>query len=903
VRDFDRDMDDELRAHVEHRADDLVRAGLPRDEALRRARLELGGVDALKERLRGERPLASLRQWPGGALRDLALAARRLRQAPFFAVFAVVSVAVGVSVTTAAYAFMQAALWPPTGVAGETRVAYVVGRDALGGLRWPRLMSRPDFDDLRAAQTSFETLAASASIFYTLSDASVAEAAPGEAVSADYFTALGVAAAAGRLLGSIDDVPDAAPVLVVSERFWRLRLASDPGVVGRAVRYGGQPFHIVGVAAPGFGGLNKLQGAQRRTDVWITLAAARRLSPAAAGAEADRQARRLSVLGRLRDDRPPGAASVELSAIAARLDEAFALRQTAPDGASRTSPRQWAARTLPEDRRLRLGAAGYTGGALVALVALVLIVACTNLANLTLARGTDRLPDVAMRRALGASRARLVRELAAESLLVGAAGGLAALAATRAIVGVVAAGISIRGESLAEMYDPQMDARAMLFAIAAVAVALLVFGLMPALRLTRLDRSPIRAARSGGAGGARWRGQRLLIRVQVAVSTALFLVAALCVAIVAAEAREDPGIDLDRLAMATLAFGGPQWTAERTHAATAAMLDELRREPGIEAAAAAVGLQIAPTYPLWATVNPAGAAPADPARDGRTMYVLPATPGLLETLGVPVMRGRALDHRDGAGAPSTAVVSEEAARQLFGTIEVLGREIVAAGGQTPMPATTFAIVGVAADTETTKLASAREGVVYVSLAQQSRAPVFVLARRRPDLDERAAVTAVRNAVRRAAPDVAIPAGGTGFEILAERLLAARTIGRVAVGLGSCAFLLTVVGLYGVLAHLVARRRREMGVRLALGASPRQLLRLVLGEGLRPVIGGIAIGVGLGLLGRAGAQAALGAGGGAAYESAVIAGVALALAAAGAAACALPAWRAARVDPNEVLKEA
>jgi hypothetical protein len=248
---------------------------------------------------------------------------RRLLHAPLFALFAIASLATGVGATTAVYSIIQAALWPATGVPDESRVVVVAGRNQYGDLGWRTILSRADFADLRAQQTSLESIAASGWTTHPLAIDGITTFQSAEVVTGSYFEVLGTGARMGRTLTAADDAADAPSVMVISEAFWRRSLLEDSRVVGRVVRFGNHPFEIVGVAAAGFGGLTKLEGPQRRTDIWIPMSAVVRLGAAAFPVEIDRDSRRLSVIGRLAADQPPGRPVAELAAIAARLDAAF----------------------------------------------------------------------------------------------------------------------------------------------------------------------------------------------------------------------------------------------------------------------------------------------------------------------------------------------------------------------------------------------------------------------------------------------------------------------------------------------------------------------------------------------------------------------------------------------------
>lgn len=836
--------------------------------------------------------------------RDLRLGARRLLHAPLFTLFAIVSLAVGVAATTAVYSLLQAAIWPATGVPDDARVVVVAGRTESGFLRWRAIVSRADYADLRAQQMSLAAIAASGSTTHALTIDGVTTYQSSEVVTGSYFEVLGAGALMGRTLLASDDATDAPSVMVISEAFWRRSLHEDPGVIGRIARYADQPFTIVGVAAPGFGGLTKLDGPQRRTDVWIPMSAADRLGAAAFPSAIDRAQRRLTVIGRLAADQSADRSSAELASIGARLDAAYPGVRTDAGGRSEPLPREWSARTLATATPVP-HAVYVAAGAIVGLVGLVLIVASTNVANLTLARGSARTAELAIRRTLGASRARLVGELVAESTIVGLVGGGAALLGTQWLIDVIGNGISIGGATVAERFDPRVDWRVFMFASAGVFIAFIVSGLVPALRLTRSERTGTLGRHASGAGTRRWRGQRRLILAQVAISTALLLVAALGVSMVSASARQDVGFEMDRLAMGVVIFRGPAWNDERARATLDRVVAELSQEPGIGAVALSFGFQIGPRSGSWVTAAPEGGQP-DMRQGGHNMYFVPASPNLLSTIGVAVVRGRGLTDRDSAGAPPVAVISQRAARLLFGTTDVIDRPIVWRGALNMLDRTTIhrlTIVGIAGDTATGSGATRTDGVIYVPVSQHPLTPVppYVIVRHGDNLDGRAAATLVQTVIRRAVPDLPITGGGTAMQILAERLLAWRTVSLVASSLGVAASLLTLVGLYGVLAHVVARRTREMGVRLALGASRRQLLGLVLREGLRPVIMGIALGLLVGIVLRV-VTGSWFVGAPAANEPVVFAGVSIALLLAGAAASLVPARRASRVDPNVALRD-
>jgi hypothetical protein len=473
------------------------------------------------------------------------------------------------------------------------------------------------------------------------------------------------------------------------------------------------------------------------------------------------------------------------------------------------------------------------------------------------------------------------------------------------------------------MFDPRLDLSTYLFAATAVTAALVVFGLMPAIRLTRHERTTMLVHESSPAG-VRWSGQRHLIRVQVAVSLLLLLTAAFCVAVVAGAARHDPGFDLDRIVMANVGFDAERRDPVRAEMAAQAVLDELARDPLFERAGVTSGLPSASA--TFAYVGPAG-RPDLMAPD--SVVLAAASPGLLETLGVPILHGRSIDARDTAASPLAAVLNASLAKTLFGTTEATGREFLletvgqptsrtsptvagklaglaaAPGGTSNAPAApvrqqhTAVVVGVAGDTSV-EWGRLDRGVVYMPLAQFHETPRRIVARPRADLDDDAAVMALRTAVRRASPDLAVTAAGTGEQVLAPEQAAMRVVSILAGALGLFALALTAVGLYGVLSHIVVRRTRELCLRLALGATPAQVLQLVMRDGLRPVLSGVAIGIVLAIPIRIAAHDALDEF--LPIEPYLFAAVMVVLVACGAAASYWPARLAARVDPNVALKE-
>ena len=438
--------------------------------------------------------------------RDIRLALRRLGATPLFTIFAILSLAVGVAITTAVYSIVDAVFLRGLGIHEPDRVAVIV--TPYSGRLLTGTVSEPDFRDVQSAQTSFSHVAASATFVHRLALPSVTEMVIGESVSGSYFATLGVGAKLGRTIQPSDDA-GGGRVVMLSDTLWRRRFASDPRIVGATVAISGEPFEIIGVAPASFSGP---RGWLVGTQFWIPLGTESRLkeSPGTAAPRATaRDDRRLTVFGRLATEVTIAAASAEMQTIAERLDESFPPRFRGK-GVGATD-RPWRAKTMAAISDDEDSAVRRFGMTLVALVGLVLVVACTNLGNLVLARGSTRLRELAVRRALGASRWRLVREQCLESVMLAAGGAFASYVMFELLRVVMDTEFSLAmpfGGPTTLSFHPALNVPALTIAVSSLLIALVVFGLEPAIQLTRTltfaarspaDRPPDRIA--AGASG------------------------------------------------------------------------------------------------------------------------------------------------------------------------------------------------------------------------------------------------------------------------------------------------------------------------------------------------------------------------------------------------------------------
>ena len=876
---FERDMRDELRQHLDARARDLVESGVSPADAARRARVEFGAIERVKEQCRDTRGFAAFRPLHGlGG--DVKFATRRLLATPQFLVFAVLSLAIGIGVTTSIYSILNS-LGQPVVVAEPDRTLT---------LAWPgsprrSKLSTLDYEDLRTAQRSFQYLGASATFVQALAEPARTEMILVEAVNGDYAAAVGLRPSLGRLIQHQDDAAS-APVIVLSEKIWRTRFASDPSVLGRVVRLGGHSFEVVGVSAPGFEGLSETM---RRAGAWIPLAAIARFESGRPPDGDRREWSQLEIVGLLKPRTTVQAADTEIRAIAKRLDTAYPLRGIWKTDA--TFARRWAAR--PINARQGSDAENTAEMLIVGLIGLVLVVACLNLANLMLARGTGRHREFAVRRALGASRWRLVRELCIESSIVAVLGGALGLLLIRAILGFATVDIPLPGGDLS--IEPRLDGASLAAAATALLLSLLVFGVEPAIQLTR---GSVRGDLSGGdtAVGVPPSGrQRAFIRWQVAISATFLLIAAILARVVVGELRHDSGVDLDRLAVAVVPFSR-DWDAERSRRVLFSAAETLRQDGALESVAISSGVPFGMQATPFANLATAE-RPFSAGDKGAFGFFLSSTPEIFRTLGIRIVRGRAFNDRDDASAPHVMVISEKAARDLFGSADPIGRRVLARNSGRP-PDLPFTVVGVSSETDSQSLTSRKSGVIYVPMAQHREPRIAVVLAR--TADPAMGGRAIQNALRQAGPDLAAQQAGPASLVLAGPHVIARIAALLATTLGLLTLVLAMVGLFGIQSHLVARRTREVGVRMALGAASRQIQMMVLKEGYRPVIEGLVMGLVLGAIVRTIIRAFVNAQV-TPIDPVAFAIVPVPLILAALVACYVPARRASRVDPNEALR--
>lgn len=822
---------------------------------------------------------------------DLVHATRRLARSPLYTVFAVATLAVGIAATTSLYSLLSFVLWRPDAVVNPERVVELKGDTVIPGRSGvPGRFSWADWQSLAEQQQSFSHVAAVGRLAVSIFNEGAANMALGEGVTGDYFAMVGVPPLHGRVLSRADSAPDAPLVVVLSARVARAQFRDEARAVGQMLTISGQRAEVVGVVSDNLFGIG---AAFMPATFWVPLEHSRAMpgiSPAYFD-PARRDARWLVVRGRLRDDVTLSRAAEELTLIGRRVEAAFpSVGVTTAVAAGTPSGRNWRAEpasTREAETFSRIGVAMMVG------VMLALLMVCANLANLGLSRGAARQPEFAVRRALGASRWRIAREQLVECGLVVGMGTALALVAARWLITIMQVDVPI-ATGMTMSLQPEVTWPVAAMAAGAAALSMLFVGVGPAWRSAGADIKPL-MAQEGATTPTRWRTQRRLVAVQVAGSVTLLLLA-LSVAQSVTHGTRAPGVDVKQLAVASVNFYLSPREVSQIDRLRDDVLQRVRQSPGVETAAAATSL------PFGLGSSQGGVAPTDTelaANGGANAYVISGTADLLPTLGIPMVSGRTFSVDEVRETRPVIVLSETIARTLFGSTDVLGRVAwFRRGTPTKGVAERFTVIGVSRDTDTFVMGMRRSGAVFLPLPRDSGNQLVFVARTSGDPAAMAGV--LRQSIREVDPALAIDIAGTGWSVLSGRYFFMAALAWVASSLGLLTLVLVMTGLFGVLSALVTQQTREFGIRMALGSTSADLLRLVVRQGLRPARDGLIIGLAIGVLSRVALGAILPSGLAVIDVLAFIV-VPVVIVGTAVASSIIPARRAAAVDPNVALR--
>jgi predicted permease len=867
---FRRELDEEMAFHLERLTEDLIESGLEPEQARREARLRFGSREGVQSMSREVRGLAVLDE----AARNLRFALRGMRRNPLFSATFVLTLGLCLGAGTAVYSVVDAVLWRPLPYPDPDRLALVVAYDpavgkhpdyiAVDGAVWERIHNRAEsfqravFSDWRAG--------------VNLSTESAAAYVQQQRVSANFFATLGIAPLIGREFEESEDVPGGPAVAILSHALWARTFNEDPAIIGRTIRLKGKAHTVVGVMPEGF-------RSSIPADVWTPL----RPSRSGEGGGAN-----YAVLVRL----PTGMSWEEADARIGAIEPERSSREDSQDRRfGLVSLDQALSANMRQPLLLLLGA-----------ILLMLLVGCANLASLQIARALARRPEIATRQALGGGIGAIVRQMMVENVMLGLLGGLAGLA----IAYVAMGGLGALVRSHFDVWQPiLLDARVLAAAFLLTLLATLLFGLAPVLQVRKFD---LRAILVGGArglvGGGGHHLRKALLVGEVALVAALLFGAGLLLRSYEHLGSLDPGFEPEGVLTVQLSLDDARYAgAEEVNRFFDETLDGIRRLPGVSSAA--VALTVPYERPLNLPYKIVGAE--DAATEYPVTNAVYVTPGFFRTLGIPLLRGRVIEEADRADAPPVVV-----ANQAFVAVNLTGREPIGSrvtfGGGDGLE-----IVGVVGDVQqsnagwgpsrpvwespTLYVPAAQAGDGFLRLIHVWFSPSWLVRAggRSPEL-----ATRVTAAIHDVDPDMPVARIATLSDVMGEALARPRFEGAFLAVVAGFALLLALVGLYGIVANEVVERAREMGLRMALGATPRSAVWATGLRGLRLTLLGLLVGA---LIATVGARwLAHIIWGVSPYDPLTIALVVVCLTALAGAASFVPAARIARLDPVRILRE-
>ncbi len=760
----------------------------------------------------------------GAFSQDLRYAVRRLRQSPGFTAIAVTIMGLGIGANTAIFSIVNAVLFKSLPYEQPQELVRLFATSDDGTT--PSAVSFPDFLDYRDRQDLFEGVVAHTAAVVSLVTDDGPEVVFSEYLSADFFRLVGIAPVLGRAFVASEDEIGTEAVAMVSHRAWVRRYGADPAVIGATVRLNGRPVTVVGVGPKDFTGT--MVGLS--TDFWIPLGTAALIEQAQKDARSERGQHRLSVTARLAEGVTVEQATLAMDVFGRQLAEEY------PE----TNANRNVITMRANDVRLHpfIDAALYpVAGFLMAVVGLVLLVACTNLANLLLVRASSRRKEVAVRLAMGATRRRLVSQLLTESTLLGVLGGLLGLVFaywTARFIATVQPPIPVP-----MALDIRLDATVLGFAVVLSVATGVIFGLVPSLRASRPNVVATLRDESRLFGRARHRFglTNVLVVGQVAVSLMLLIVAGLFLRGVSNAQRVDPGFETTNIAMATLPveFSGFAYDDVR------GLLRELTAR--LESHAGVSGIALADRVPLAASLQTMeivvdNSVPLDDAEAIDVDYVH-VSPEFFEVMQVPILRGRKFASSDRENAPQVAIVSAAMARRFWGTEDVVGRQL-----RTGDSGTLMEIVGVARDIKVRTLGEGPRPLLYRPFEQNRSLLLFASVIVATDGDPAAMPETFRREVSAINSNFPLYDARTMREHIGVMLFAPKLGATLLSAFGMLAMVLASIGLYGVVAYSVARRTREVGIRVALGADRMNVVGMVVREGMAMVSVGVVIGLAL-----------------------------------------------------------
>jgi putative ABC transport system permease protein len=887
---WDEERSRELEAYVEIETDENISRGMTPDDARHRAHKKLGNSTLIREYVYQMNSIGFIETlW-----QDLRHGARLLRLNPGFASVAILSLALGIGANTSIFQLLDAIRLRTLPVKNPQELVevQVANRDWTSGSfsGYRPALTNPLWEQLRDRQQAFTgTFAWGGGFKFNLSQGGESRLAEGMWVSGDFFNVLGIAPVAGRVFTASDDRRGCgAPGAVISYAFWQREFGGDPAAIGRTLLLSGNPFEVIGVTPAGFSGVD----VGKSFDVALPLCSEPVFQHGRSSLD-QRHQFFLAAMGRLKPGWSVSQASAHLAAISPGIFEA-----TVPTGFGHD---------MKDYLTLKLGAFDAGNGVsglrentarplwlLMSITGLVLLIACANLANLMLARASAREKEIAVRLAIGASRARLIHQLLAESLLLAAIGTVVGACVAPTLSRLLISLLGTEGNQI--FVDLTMDWRVLAFTGGLAILTCLLFGLTPALRATRTEPGAVMKSSGRGMTAARegFGLRRLLVISQVALSLVLLVGGLLFARSLRNLLTLDLGMRQDGILIAYLDLTHLNLPMDRYPIVKRELMERLRAIPGVESAADAAIVPVGGSS--WTMGVKITGAAADQKGSSRFDWV---SPGFFRTMGIPMIAGRDVEDRDTATSPKVAIVNEMFARRLLNGANPIGKTFrtVAEPGY---PEAVYEIVGLVKDTKYNSLREKQQAICFAASLQHplgGRPSGQILIRSSVPLA--GLLPTLKRAIAEQSPDIILQ-----FQVfktmLREKLVTDRVMAALSGAFGFLAAMLAMIGLYGVMSYMVARRRSEIGIRIALGAARRDVMAIILREAGLLLAIGLVVGTGLSLAAATTARNLLF--GLEPNDPKTLAMAIGALAVVALGASYVPALRAARLDPMVALRD-
>ena len=892
-RQADAELDEELRAHLTLMIDQKIAEGMGPEEARRAARIELGGVEQIKEEVRAVRTGA----WLETLLQDVRFGLRMLRKSPGFTIVAVLILALGIGANTAIFSFTDQVLLRDLPVPHPEQLVVLRSPGPTHGHVWSDIdngaqsFSYLMYRDLRERTNVFSGLLACRGADVNVSRRDTTQSAHAELVSGNYFQTLEVQPALGRVFTASDETaPGANPVAVLSYGYWSRKFGSDSSILNKALTVNGIPLTVVGVAHQGFDGVEIGQ----TPDIFIPVTMKAQMAPNPRQKLEDRNDYWLPIIGRLKPGMTRARAQASLQSIYEPILESDAkLLKLSGRDLQRFISKRLLLTSGSHGRLILQEDAEEPLLVLMGMVGLVLVITCANLAGLLVARVEARQREIAVRLALGAGRGRLARQLVTESLLIGVGGGAAGVAlaswSLNAMVGAIPPEVGMTG------LEGGLDSRVLLFAIALAILTSVFFGLAPALCATRVDlQSTLKEqGPSLSEGRSNIRLRKVLIISQVALTTVLLVGAGLFARTLVNLEHASLGVNTSRILQFSVA---PDLNGD-SPAQTLQFTDSARQEIAATPGVRSVGVSTIPIFgddDSGFNITPEGyAMRSDENTNVQSDFV---GPGYFSAMGIPLIVGREFTDADTATSRKVVVINEKLARRFFAGRNPIGMHIAQGAGDNLH--FDMEIVGVVADSKWDGPRDTISPFLYQPYTQNPRLGhlAFYVRTQRDPL---AMAATLRGVIASLDPNLPVNNMRTLDEQVSDSLFNDKLVAMLSVSLALLAALLAALGLYGVLTYVVARRTREIGIRLALGGQRADILRLIVGQGALLTVIGSMIGI-VTALGVARGIASL-LYGVTARDPLTFGGVIALLGAVSGAACYIPARRAMQIDPMVALR--